>query len=92
MRAIAAISIVGIIAVAVVIVMGINRWKSRQAEELEFQRGLKNLYIGQVNVATDALKMIRDLNGDSSFDAQVALDKIEQLREKHYREKEGITE
>lgn len=88
MKWIAIIVVVAIIVVGILIGLGIQRIKNRTAEELEHVRGLKNLYVDQINVATKELRTIRDLGGDSALAASVALDDIDRLREKHYTNQE----
>jgi hypothetical protein len=84
MKWIALIVIVSVIALAVIIWKLIERYKSRQAEQLEHLRKLWVLGDSQLAVTVRALRTIRDLQGDSAFDAQMALDEIERLKDEHY--------
>lgn len=84
MRFIAIITVVAIIAVTIIIGLLIQRLKNRQAEELEGKRKRLELANDQLGVAKETLRTIRDLQGDSSFDAAMALDKINQLNDEFY--------
>lgn len=90
MRFIAIISVFAIIAVTVIIVVLISRLKSRQSEELANKQGRLTVAEEQVRVARQALRTIRDLQGDSAFDAQMALDQIDKLRDEYYNQ-EALT-
>ena len=89
MRFIAAIVIVAIIVVGVLIGLGIQRLKTRQGEELQFQRDEKDLALAQLKVAKEELRTIRDIRGESSLNATLALEEIDRLRDEHYTKTKG---
>lgn len=91
MRFIAIITVVAIIAVTVIIGLLIQRLKNRQSEELDNVRGRMTLAQDQLGVAKDTLRTICDLQGDSSFDAAMAIDKINQLNDDFYTKQKGLT-
>lgn len=90
MKWIAIIVVVGIIALAVILGLLIQRLKNRQAEELKHLQGQLGLTQNQLAVSRTALRTIRDLQGDSSFDAQMALDENDRLLQEYYDNQEGI--
>jgi len=87
MRFIATIAVAAIIALVAVIAIVSKRISDRKAEELEFQRGEKDLALSQLRVAKEELKTIRDTRGESALGATLALEEIDRLRDEHYETK-----
>jgi hypothetical protein len=86
-RYLAPIIIVGIIALAGLIAYLIHVFRTRDSAKVKLLKEQLALVGEQVAVTTRTLRTIRDLNGDSSFDAQMALDEVERLAN-NYNQKE----